>query len=70
MKNAAKLHLKLVATKAKKAALIMLKTQKALIKAKLLPKSLVKHVVEASIKEVITLKVVTTTKSKCTVRLL
>ena len=60
---------KSVATKAKKAAPIVSKTQKAPVKARLPPKSPVKHVVEAPIEKVVTLEVVTMTRSKRAVKL-
>ena len=69
MRKAPKSQPKSVATKAKKPALIVSKTRKALVKAKPPPKSLVKRVVEAPIEEVVASEVVTTTRSKRTVRL-
>jgi hypothetical protein len=69
VQKALKSQPKSIAIKVKMAAPIVSKTRKALVKAKPPPKSPVKHVVEALIKEVVALEVVTTTRSKHAVKL-
>ena len=67
--RAPKAQPKLVATKAKKATLTVAKARKALVKAKPPPKSLVKHVVDTPIEEVVISGVAVGRTASCTINL-
>jgi hypothetical protein len=69
MKKSLIAYTKSIGTTLKKNVSIMLKARKALIKARVLPKSLVKRLVKALIKEVVVLRVIKASVYSRTIRL-